>query len=700
MLLKVGNRGGERGESLYVGGSDLKAHAHGIGASRTGKSKLIETIVRQLIKERQGFCLLDPGGFLYQDLLQWLAYVKPERTQTTILDPSYQHRIVGFNPLHIPGDKTEEAIFAKVDRLIALTTKALGISDLTSAPRLERIMRCLYYVLIEQDLPLETLRYFLSPRHFRVRDSIIERVQSESIKDQWLMLTGRRPEAYLNLVESTANRLFKVLTSPYIKRLIGVPQNSINIPDLVARRSGILVNLQPTEYLSEDATRMVGTFLVSHIWETMRKRTRDDLRTAAKFYLIVDEFQSFSTPDFAQILDQGAKYGLHLLLFNQNLDQLDARVRTAMTACHTRFVFGGVTRSDAARMLEGAQAEFEELLESLGGVASLPPRYFFLKRPGKQLTLGFTPEVHEYRVPQLKIDAFLDRATAAFLSPAELDAAVESLLPKLPPEPAPEQGQRYADIGTVLTGRSDAPRAADRNDQNKRRPFTLSYERARGTRQHRELQRVIEGIASSYGFSTQIEKTVLDGAGAVDVSLERDRKKIACEVSVTTSDAWEVKNVLKCLKAGYDTVLVVASHPKRIPGITSKLKAAIPVIEQARIKVFTLADSLAYLRDVAVPKKEANGKLADARLTFEEAMEFFGVSRSTLSRWIQAGKIPCQRVGRKYRFDRDDLIAIGRFSLTGKRKPAVDLRPIKIEKPKPASKKTEDDRYRKMLNLD
>jgi excisionase family DNA binding protein len=698
VLLKVGNEDNERGRELHLASADLKAHAHGIGASRAGKSKLIEHIVRQLIKQRQGFCLLDPGGFLYQDLVQWLAYVRPERSEVTLLDPSYQNRIVGFNPLHITGPKNDEIISAKVDRLIALTCKALGIQDLVNAPRLERVMRCLYYVLIEQDLPLEALRYFLSPRHFRTRDAIIERIQSESIKDQWLTLTGRRPEAYLTVVESTANRLFKVLSNPYIKRLIGVPQNSINVPDHISSRRGMLVNLQPTEFISEDASRIIGTFLVNHIWETMRKRSREEIRTAPKFFLIVDEFQSFATPDFAQILDQAAKYGLHLLLFNQNLEQLDARIRTAMTACHTRFVFGGVTRADATRMLEGSRSE-HELGDIASEVPSLPSRYYFLKRPDRPLTLAFTPEVHEYRVPPGRIDGFLDRATEPFLTPPELDSLIQNLLPKADPGREVESGRPVADIGDVLTGR-EVERRRTQEPKSTRRPFTLSYERARGTRQHRELQRVIESIASTYGFSTQIEKTVLDGAGAVDVSLERDRKKIACEVSVTTSDAWEVKNVLKCLKAGYDTVLVVASHPKRIPGITSKLKGAIPVIEQARIKVLTLADSLAYLRDVSVPKKEGSAKLADARLTFEEAMEFFGVSRSTLSRWIQAGKIPCQRVGRKYRFDRDDLIAIGRFSLTGKRKTAVDLRPIKIEKPKPASKKTQDDRYRKLLNLD
>jgi len=431
------------------------------------------------------------------------------------------------------------------------------MTDLANAPRLERVMRCLYYVLVEQNLSLEAVRFFLSPRFLHIRDLIIDRIESETIKDQWLMLTqGKRPEAYLNMVESTANRLFKVLTQPSVKRIIGVPENSIDVGSITDRRGALLVNLQPSFSFSQDAAQIIGTFLVNEIWESVRNRSREEARKAPPFFLLVDEFQSFATPDFGQILDQGAKYGLHLILFHQNLNQLDSQIRTAMTACHSRFVFGGITSSDASQMLEGGNMSRESILQ----IPSLPPRHFILKRPDKPLVLAFTPEVHEYRLPEDKVDRYVETMTSGFMSPAEVDELMLKSVPA-PPEPSQTETPPNVDLGDLLSPIASRDSEQRKPKQEAKPAFVLTYERARGTKQHRETQRIIGQIAETYGFRSQIEKTVLDGKGAVDVSLEKDGLKIACEVSVTTSAAWEGRNVLKCLAAGYEKVVVVASHP-------------------------------------------------------------------------------------------------------------------------------------------
>src|ERR1041385_5149944 len=85
------------GKPVELTARDLETHLHGIGASRTGKSKLIEWIAREFIRRRQGFCLIDPHGTLYHELVTWLAYLKPS-TEIVFFNPSYDQRIVGFNP--------------------------------------------------------------------------------------------------------------------------------------------------------------------------------------------------------------------------------------------------------------------------------------------------------------------------------------------------------------------------------------------------------------------------------------------------------------------------------------------------------------------------------------------------------------------------------------------------------------------------
>ena len=56
---------------------------------------------------------------------------------------------------------------------------------------------------------------------------------------------------------------------------------------------------------------------------------------------------------------------------------------------------------------------------------------------------------------------------------------------------------------------------------------------------HRKMQHLVKKIAEANGYTATIEAALPDGSGKVDVSLEKQHQRIACEISVTTSAAWE-----------------------------------------------------------------------------------------------------------------------------------------------------------------
>lgn len=59
-----------------------------------------------------------------------------------------------------------------------------------------------------------------------------------------------------------------------------------------------------------------------------RQDTPEDQRR--DFYLYVDEFQNFATPDFAQILSEARKYHLNLIVANQFIGQVEEEVKNAI----------------------------------------------------------------------------------------------------------------------------------------------------------------------------------------------------------------------------------------------------------------------------------------------------------------------------------------------------------------------------------
>jgi hypothetical protein len=421
MLIPIGTA--VSGQKEYLSSVDLKAHAHGIGASRKGKSKLIEQIVREFIKQRIGFCVIDPNGHLFEDVLSWLAFIKPHRQKLNFFNPSYQKKIVGFNPFRLEGEKTEATINARVDVILSATMKALlKNDDLSEMPRLERIARCLFYLIIEQDLSLEVIRYFFTPSLFALRDEIISRCQSKTIQDQFsLLIDGKKTESYLEKLESTINRLYKFTTDTTVRRVVGLERNTLDLRAIINEKQALFVNMQQSQTFSETSSRILGTLLVNEIWGIMRQRSRHDAQRLPKFYLIIDEFQNFITPDIQAMLDQAAKYGLHLLLFHQHLGQLSNDLKNSLTACHTRFVFGGITDQDARAMFAGSYYDSTDLQKA----PLLPPQHFFLKRPEQKIIEAVAPFIEEAKLPNEKIEKYLAEQTAEYLTPNEVDQMLE-----------------------------------------------------------------------------------------------------------------------------------------------------------------------------------------------------------------------------------------------------------------------------------
>jgi hypothetical protein len=106
---------------------------------------------------------------------------------------------------------------------------------------------------------------------------------------------------------------------------------------------------------------------------------------------------------------------------------------------------------------------------------------------------------------------------------------------------------------------------SERRATEKETPVPIAFpaaERGRGGAQHKYLQNLIKRLAEEKGYSATIEKSILDGLGSVDVALEREGSRIACETTVTTTVEHEIGNVQKCLAAGFEWVVLVAADKK------------------------------------------------------------------------------------------------------------------------------------------
>ena len=109
-------------------------------------------------------------------------------------------------------------------------------------------------------------------------------------------------------------------------------------------------------------------------------------------------------------------------------------------------------------------------------------------------------------------------------------------------------------------------------------------------------QQKINGLAQNYpkGYKATIEAPTPDGNGRIDVLLEKDNEKIACEVSVTTDEAHEIENIKKCLSSGYSEVMVCAEDQRKLEKIKKLASDQIETKFQSNILFFTPEELMSY----------------------------------------------------------------------------------------------------------
>ena len=91
------------------------------------------------------------------------------------------------------------------------------------------------------------------------------------------------------------------------------------------------------------------------------------------------------------------------------------------------------------------------------------------------------------------------------------------------------------------------------------------------------------------------------------MSLTRGKQKIACEASVTTGRDHELRNVEKCIAAGYTEILIVGATERHVNTLTKFIGENLEVCHVADIRSASPDTLLEYLDGLGAPEatKEA-----------------------------------------------------------------------------------------------
>jgi hypothetical protein len=307
--------------------------------------------MREDLVSNQGFCLIDPHGTLYDEIVKFCAYRDLNR-EILLLNLSAPEHIKGFNFF---SRNTAGDVSVQVDSRISATLHAWGMDNADQTPTLERILRLIYTSLLDADLTLPQIEFLLDFSEKEIRDYIISQIGNDMIRREWQELSDmQKVRDFRDETLSAKNRLFRLLTSTGLMRFLGVKGESIDLVDAMDKQKIILVNLASSTNLSPENARVFGSLLVNQFFEAAKQRKKGTFgQDPEAYHLYLDEFQNFVSLDLCNMLDEVRKFGLFLTMSHQRFGQLDEDFEDAvLTNAQIKTVFGGLRVDDARRMAE------------------------------------------------------------------------------------------------------------------------------------------------------------------------------------------------------------------------------------------------------------------------------------------------------------------------------------------------------------
>ena len=179
------------------------------GASGSGKSRFLQSLVRQVIDQhaikKQGMLAIDPHGELVGGVLGHIAE-NPELANVPIIliDSTDGKRLVPYNFL-LPRPGVDPAVIAH--NIVEGIAHAFGGASSTQTPRLARVARALIQGIYDGGRTLFDILPLLDHGNSALRDALIRDLPESTAREFLGQLNSLGKREFDTVVESFINRM-------------------------------------------------------------------------------------------------------------------------------------------------------------------------------------------------------------------------------------------------------------------------------------------------------------------------------------------------------------------------------------------------------------------------------------------------------------------------------------------------------------
>ena len=340
---------------VSIGPEDRRRHVYIIGKTGVGKSVLLHDMAIQDIKAGNGVCVIDPHGDLIDEIVK---YIPPERAEDVIyFDPSDTSRPMGLNLLEAKTEDQKHFITTSIINLMykLYDPQRTGIIG----PRFEHAIRnAMLTVMCEPGSTfVEVVRILSDPKYVQ---EILPKVADPIVRRYWTDQIAQTSDFHKSeVLDYIVSKFGRFVTNRTMRNIIGQSDSAFDFRRVMDEGKILLINLSKGK-LGEENSNFLGLVLIPKILIAAMSRQEIPEEKRRDFYLYVDEFQNFATPDFATILSEARKYHLNLTVANQFIGQMEDEVKNAVFGNVGSLISFRVGVTDASYLQREYQPVFGE----------------------------------------------------------------------------------------------------------------------------------------------------------------------------------------------------------------------------------------------------------------------------------------------------------------------------------------------------
>ncbi len=307
-------RGQTRG--VRIKREDRFRHFYVIGQTGTGKSSILQVMIRQDLANGDGLCVIDPHGSLIEDIM---PFIPRERADDVIyFNPADLERPMGLNLLEASSDEEKDMV-----ALDAMNIMIKLFDEEIFGPRIQDYFRngCLTLMDDPEGGALtDIVRLFTDDDFQRYKTS---KVKNPIVKSFWIhqmAKTGAREKQ--EMIPYFAAKFGAFVTNTMMRNIIGQTKSAFDFYKVMQEGKILLMNLAKGE-TGEINSKLLGLIIVSKLQMAALQRQRLEKKDRRDFFLYIDEFQNYVTESIEVILSEARKYRLGLNIAHQYLAQLE-----------------------------------------------------------------------------------------------------------------------------------------------------------------------------------------------------------------------------------------------------------------------------------------------------------------------------------------------------------------------------------------